>query len=149
MPDRENGKKRMKIIFFIIIMLIIDYLLYIAYFEKNEQKSEVVVLKDESFLSEFEVIKDEVHIYCEVSLKNNSSDTKKIKLTGDFQKEAENGLLKEDSLKAYFIEFGTDNVVIEGNSSIKHIKIDFAGEYAGNPHMRNRLLPDIEVVEIK
>lgn len=149
MLDKEKGTKRMKIIFLMVIIFIVACGIYLIYSRKNAERCNVVILEKESFLSGFEVINNEVHIYCEVSLKNSSSDAKKVKLTGNFRKEVKSGLLKEDSLEACFTEFGADNIVVEGNSSKKNIKIDFMGEYAGNPHMRNRLLPDIEVVEIK
>lgn len=123
------------------------YLLYINFFKSNVKECAVIVIEDESFFSDFEVIDNEVHIYCVVSLKNDSSDIKKVKLTGNFQKEVEKGLLKEASLEACFIESAADSVVVEGNSTVKYIKVEFVGEYAGNSSMSNRMLPPIEVIE--
>lgn len=111
-------------------------------------RSKVVVIDDESFFDEFEVIDNEVHIYCVVSLKNNSSESKKVKLLGNFQEEVDIGLLKEDNLEAYFMEDASSTIVIDGNSTIKYIKVEFVGEYAGKAIMRNRLLPQIKVIEI-
>lgn len=150
----KNKKKayRMKTINLTLIALIIILafcLLYMNYFRKNAEDGAVVIVKDESFLSEFEVTNNEVHIYCVVSLKNNSSSSKEVKLAGNFEKEAENGLLKENNLEAYFIEDNTNSVVIAGNSDIKYIEIEFVGEYAGNAALSNRMLPYIEVIEIK
>ena len=150
----KSKKKEVHIMKTIVLMLIVliimtFYLLYMYCFRRNTEDCAVVIVKDGSFLSEFEVIDNEVHIYCVVSLKNNSSSSKAVKLVGNFEKEAENGLLKEDSLEAYFIEDNTNSVVIAGNSDIKNIKIDFVGEYAGNAALSNRMLPYIEVIEIK
>lgn len=133
----------------IMITIMTFYFLYIHYFTRNTEDCAVVIVKDESFLSEFEVINNEVHIYCVVSLKNNSSSSQEVKLVGNFEKEVENGLLKEDSLEAYFIEDNTNSVVVAGYSEIKNIKIEFVGEYAGNASLSNRMLPYVEVIEIK
>lgn len=147
--DKKNGTGMIKVIFLIIVLFTVSYFLYTNYFGKNSEENEVIIIENESFLSGFEVVNDEVHIYCEVSLKNNNSDTKKVRLIGEFQNEVENELLKEGELEACFMEDMTNNIIIEGDSVLKHIRIDFVGEYARNPHMSNRLLPTIEIVEIE
>lgn len=139
------------------IILITIIVLFIGLFIKESgftnmtkqevEGCEVVIVEDESFLSDFEVIDNEVHIYCEISLKNNNSDSKEVKLIGNFQKEVDNGLLIEDNLEAYFIEEAADSIVVEGDSNIRNVKVEFVGEYGGNPAMSNRMLPCIEVIE--
>lgn len=153
MLDKRKKKEVyiMKTIVLTLIVLVIImafYLLYMNYFRRNTEHCAVVIVKDGSYLSEFEVKDNEVHIYCVVSLKNNSSSSKEVKLVGNFEKEVENGLLKEDSLEAYFIEDNTNSIVISGNSDIKYIKIEFVGEYAGNAVLSDRMLPYIEIIEI-
>lgn len=149
----DKNKKKVYIMKTIVLMLIalviILAFLYMNYFRKNTEDGAVEIVKDESFLSEFEVTDNEVHIYCVVSLRNNSSSSKAVKLAGNFEKEVENGLLKEDSLEAYFIEDNNNSVIIAGDSDIKYIKIEFVGEYAGNAALSNRTLPYIEVIEIE
>ena len=83
-----------------------------------------------------------------ISLRNNSSKTKKVKILGDFQKEVDIGLLKENNLEAYFVEEASSVIVIDGNSTLKYVKVEFVGEYAGNAIMSNRLLSQIKVIEI-
>ena len=84
----------MKIVLLVIAIILIIFCLFyknnLANFVNN---SEVKIIENKSFLSDFEVIKNEVHIYCVVSLENNSSETKKIKLVGNFENEVDNGLL--------------------------------------------------------
>lgn len=130
------------IIFIAVIASIIIYRLIII------AKDRVSVINKESFFDEYEIIDDEVHIYCMISLRNNSSKTKKVKILGDFQKEVDIGLLKENNLEAYFVEEASSVIVIDGNSTLKYVKVEFVGEYAGNAIMSNRLLPQIKVIEI-
>lgn len=145
------GKKRiysMKVIFLIITIALIGYSLFRVFGGNSKEKCDVIIVEDKSFLSGFEVKDNEVHIYCEISLKNNSNETEKVRLIGDFQQESENGLLKESNLEAYFIEMDSNSVEMEGKSNIDYMKIEFVGEYAGYSRMSNRMLPDIEVIEI-
>lgn len=130
------------IIFIAVIASIMIYRLIII------AKDRVSVINKESFFDEYEIIDDEVHIYCMISLRNNSSKTKKVKILGDFQKEVDIGLLKENNLEAYFVEEASSVIVIDGNSTLKYVKVEFVGEYAGNAIMSNRLLPQIKVIEI-
>lgn len=141
--------KMIILIFIIVVAIVICYLLYVNIVKRNIKECAVKVLEDESFLNEFEVINNEVHIYCVVSLKNNSNNIKKVKLIGNFQKEVENGLLKNGSLEANFIEGTANSIIVKENSTVKYIEVEFVGEYAGNPSMSNRNLPYIEVIEIE
>lgn len=154
MQDNNNKKKKAymtKIALAVVIIavaVIICSSLLMNYLRSSAAGS-VVILQEESFLNEFEVIDDEVHIYCTVSLKNNSSSQKTVKISGHFLNEVRNGLLKEDRLEANFIKEASDSITIEGNSTIKYVQIEFVGEYAGNSQMSSRLLPDMGVIEIE
>lgn len=114
---------------------------------KNVKNGEVIIIGDKSFLNNFEIVGKEVHIYYEVSLKNNSDSSKTVKLVGDFQKEVDNGLLKSNILEARFIDLNDNSITINGNSEIKYIKIEFVGEHAESLNMSSRNLPYIEVIE--
>lgn len=140
-----------KVIVFILLVcvaVLVCGLLYLKSGKSSKTEASVSILKEESYLHDFEVINNEVHIYYEISLKNNSSTVKEVKLAGNFPKEAEIGLLKETRLEAYFINNDASSITIQGNATLQNIMIDFVGEYAGNPQMNSRLLPDIEVIEI-
>lgn len=140
--------KIMLFIVLIVVAIVVCGVLYINVF-KNDAGDGVIIVKDESWHNNFQVTGDEVHISCIVSLKNNSSDMKKVKLVGSFPREVEIGLLKEGSLEAYFIKDAADSITLEGNSAITNIEIEFVGEYAGNSQMSSKLLPDMEVVEVQ
>ncbi|MCM1117947.1 MAG: hypothetical protein NC543_01090 [bacterium] len=112
-------------------------------------RSKVTVIADESYLDEFEVIDQEVHIYCIVSLRNRSGDDKTVRILGDFQEEVDMGLLKENHLEAFFVEDGSNTIIIKGNSTIRNIMIEFVGEYGGNAVMSSRLLPQMKVIEVE
>lgn len=62
-----------------------------------------------------------------------------------FIKEVDGGLLKSGTLEAHFIEEDTDTIIVEGNSNLTYVKVEFIGEYAGNSNMSSRELPSIEV----
>lgn len=110
------------------------------------EEKDVVILPEESFLSDFEVIGNEVHIYCVVSLENQGSDSKTIKLSGDFQNEVNTGLLTSNSLEAHFVKENADTITLAGNSDAKYVEIEFVGEYAGTSVMSSKALPGITVL---
>lgn len=145
---KKRGSYVMKIVLLVIaIILIIFCLFYKNNLENFVNNSEVKIIEHKSFLSDFEVIKNEVHIYCVVSLENNSSETKKIKLVGNFENEVDNGLLISNNLEAHFIEADSNVINIEGTSNINYLKIEFVGECAGGSVMSSRSLPQIDIIE--
>lgn len=145
---KKRGSYVMKIVLLVIaIILIIFCLFYKNNLENFVNNSEVKIIENKSFLSDFEVIKNEVHIYCVVSLENNSSETKKIKLVGNFENEVDNGLLISNNLEAHFIEADSNVINIEGASNINYLKIEFVGECAGGSVMSSRSLPQIDIIE--
>lgn len=145
---KKRGSYVMKIVFLVIAIILIIFCLFyknnLANFVNN---SEVKIIENKSYLSDFEVIKNEVHIYCVVSLENNSSETKKIKLVGNFENEVDNGLLISNNLEAHFIEADSNVINIEGTSNINYLKIEFVGECAGGSVMSSRSLPQIDIIE--
>ena len=145
---KKRGRYVMKIVLLVIASILIIFCLFyknnLANFVNN---SEVKIIENKSFLSDFEVIKNEVHIYCVVSLENNSSETKKIKLVGNFENEVDNGLLISNNLEAHFIEADSNVINIEGTSNINYLKIEFVGECAGGSVMSSRSLPQIDIIE--
>lgn len=145
---KKRGSYVMKIVLLVIAIILIFFCLFyknnLANFVNN---SEVKIIENKSFLSDFEVIKNEVHIYCVVSLENNSSETKKIKLVGNFENEVDNGLLISNNLEAHFIEADSNVINIEGTSNINYLKIEFVGECAGGSVMSSRSLPQIDIIE--
>lgn len=135
-----------------IVLLVTAGILFICLLCKNNltkftNNSEVKIIENKSFLSDFEVIGNEVHIYCIVSLENNNSESKKIKLVGNFENEVDNGLLISNNLEAHFIEADSNVINIDGNSNINYLKIEFVGECAGGSVMSGRNLPQIDIVE--
>lgn len=145
---KKRGSYVMKIVLLVIaIILIIFCLFYKNNLANFVNDSEVKIIENKSFLSDFGVIENEVHIYCVVSLENNSSETKKIKLVGNFENEVDNGLLISNNLEAHFIEADSNVINIEGTSNINYLKIEFVGECAGGSVMSSRSLPQIDIIE--
>ncbi|MBR1702888.1 MAG: hypothetical protein IJ716_13225 [Lachnospiraceae bacterium] len=117
-------------------------------FTHKDSESEVVILEDGSFLNDFEVIGDAVHVRCTVSLENRGSDPATVKLVGDFSQEVEGGLLKEGTLAGHFVEQDADRIRVDGNSQLKYLEVEFVGEFAGNAKMSSKLFPAITVMEV-
>lgn len=110
------------------------------------QEDEVILIEDKSYLSDFEVTGDKVHIYCVVSLENTGDSSENIKLIGDFENEVGTGLLRSGVLEAHFMDEDSDTITLDGNSSINYVKVEFVGEYAGTSTMSSKELPSIEIV---
>lgn len=144
---KNRGSYVMKIVLLVTASILFICLLCENNLTKFTNNSEVKIIENKSFLSDFEVIGNEVHIYCIVSLENNNSESKKIKLIGNFENEVDNGLLISNNLEAHFIEADSNVINIDGNSNINDLKIEFVGECAGGSVMSGRNLPQIDIVE--
>lgn len=140
---KKKEKILVKLIFLAFIVCSVAYLIYI-----NKKSSNVVIIEEKSFLSDFEIINNEVHIYCIVSLENKSKNSEEVELIGDFKKEVDWGLVKENSLKAHFMKDDTYTVIVDANSTMEYVEVEFIGEFAGNAKMSSRSLPVIEVSNV-
>ena len=137
-----------------IVIIIVGLLCFIVvlsyfiwhFFSDNEDK--VIILQEKSYLSEYEVINDEVHIYCVVSLYNQGNSAANVKLIGDFSQEVKGGLLVESELEAHFTDLSADYVTIESETSMDYVNIEFVGKYAGTSQMSSRNLPAIRILNV-
>lgn len=145
----DKRKRVLQMAGIIIVVCLIGLLLY-GYLGGGSflEKSEVVILEAGSFLNDFEVIGDAVHVRCTVSLENRGSDPATVKLVGDFSQEVEGGLLKEGTLAGHFVEQDADRIRVDGNSQLKYLGVEFVGEFAGNAKMSSKLFPAITVMEV-
>ena len=111
------------------------------------QKRKISIDGKESFYSSFKIENNKVYIYCDVLIKNPNKDGAKISLSGIFDNDAKNGLLKESLLTGYASDFETTEFNLKNGDN--RIKVVFIGEYAGNNQKYDRLLPEIKISELQ
>lgn len=111
------------------------------------QKREISIDGKESFYSGFEIENDKVYIYCNVLIKNPNKDVAKIALSGIFENDAKNGLLKETMLTGYASDLETTEFNLENGDN--RIEVVFIGDYAGKSQKYDRLLPQIKISELQ
>ena len=102
--------------------------------------------KEKSFFSDFKIENDKVYIYCTLFIENQSDAEKDVVLQASLENDAKNGLLKEATIKGYSIDEGVEPMKLQKGEN--QIDIVFIGEYGGKPEKVDRLLPDIEIIEI-
>ena len=130
------------------LLCVVVGLIYFIWHFFSDNEDNVIILQEKSYLSEYEVINDEVHIYCVVSLYNQGDSAADIKLIGDFSQEVKGGLLAESELEAYFTDLSADYVTIERGASMDYLNIEFVGKYAGTSQMSSRNLPAIRILNV-
>lgn len=133
----------------LLVVVIIIFILGGGYLkQRNRSKGDIVILEKESYLSDFIVEGDVVQISCVISIENRSDVDRTIKVMGDFKNEIETGLLKERKLQGVFTDENLNEITIASNSTLKNRRVVFYGEYGGVKKMKNRNLPDIEIIEL-
>lgn len=116
------------------------------------QKREISIDGKESFYSSFKIENNKVYIYCNVLIKNSKKDSVKIALSGVFENDVKNGLLKEALLKeallnGYSSDFETTEFNLEKGDN--WIEVVFIGDHAGKNQKYDRLLPEIKISELQ
>ena len=108
---------------------------------------DVVLNEEKSYFSDFKIENDKVYIYCTLFIKNKSDTEKVISLNAFFEKDVELGLLKEALVSGYSLDESTQEFQLKKGEN--QLDVVFVGEYAGVDKKNDRLLPDIEITEIK
>ena len=108
--------------------------------------SDVVVQKDGSWFSDFEIVDDQVNFYCFLRLKNTGEQAQTVSIFGNFDADVRGGLVTESRLlahdtndpraTAFYIPAGTEI----------DVKVVFTGAFAGTAEKHDRLLPALEIV---
>lgn len=111
------------------------------------QKREISIDSKESFYSSFKIENNKVYIYCNVLIKNPYKDITKIALSGIFENDVKNGLLKESLLTGYASDFETTEFKLENGDN--WVEVVFIGDYAGKSQKYDRLLPQIKISELQ
>ena len=103
--------------------------------------------EEKSFFSDFKIENNKVYIYCTLFIENKSDTEKVISLKASFEKDVETGLLKEALVSGYSLDESTQEFQLKKGEN--QLDVVFVGEYAGVDKKHDRLLPDIEIAEIK
>lgn len=111
------------------------------------QSSYIKLDKEDSFFSDFKVEDDKVYIYCTLFIENQSDVEKNVVLKASLDNDAKNGLLKEAVIDGYSVDGSTKTFKLKAGEN--QIDVVFIGDYAGNEEKIDRLLPDIEIIEIE
>jgi len=109
--------------------------------------ADIYIKEDESTFCNFEIKDEKVYIFCNIYIQNDSSREKKISLIGTFASDYKYGLLKEKQLIATTIEEpGETRLLVPPGGKL--FNVVFCGNFGGNIEKQNRLLPQLEIVEI-
>ena len=111
------------------------------------QAKNVKLNEGKSYFSDFKIENDKVYICCTLFIKNKSDTEKVISLNASFEKDVELGLLKEALVSGYSLDESTQEFQLKKGEN--QLDVVFVGEYAGVDKKNDRLLPDIEITEIK
>lgn len=128
----------------LIILIIVSAGILIWAVNRNGQS--IYIDEDESYLSEFNVIGNDVQIVCHVTVCNTYGIDKTILIKGDFSSEVENGLISEKILYAVDSEKNKCQYTLQPHEK-KSFDVIFIGTFAGEGQMTNRQLPPISIEE--
>ena len=131
----------------LIILVLLLCLTLVACGKTEPNKDEVYVDKEGSFFSNFVVSDEKVYISCFVCIENNSNREKEILLIGTFADDYEHKLLKEKRLVATNLAEPNEIKLLVPPGG-KYFDVVFCGNHGGNMLKQDRLLPQLEIIEI-
>ncbi|MDR0319959.1 MAG: hypothetical protein LBI28_00510 [Treponema sp.] len=102
--------------------------------------SDLELINEKSWLSDFEVIDDKVLIKCRITIKNNTGNDVKYKINAISRDDVDLGLLRNEIIEGYKEDLVTDVFTISANETVEE-RIIFVGDFAGNYQKHDRLLP--------
>ena len=111
------------------------------------QTKDIKLNEEKSYFSDFKIENDKVYIYCTLFIENKSDTEKVISLKASFEKDVENGLLKEALVSGYSLDESTQEFKLQKGEN--QLDVAFIGKHAGIDKKHDRLLPNIEITEIE
>ena len=131
-----------------IIIILASIFIFLLYGCNGEQNLNKYILLDDttSYFSDFEVVDDNVYIYCTIMLTNTTSKERSFRVKGFFEDDVKGHLLLESELYAYDEERET-TFSLHANET-KIFEICFIGKFGGRGIKKNRLLPEIEIIDV-
>ena len=114
----------------------------------NDEGTNLHIIKDESYYSDFSVEDNRVYIKCDLKIQNSSSEDKVFILDAIMKEDVVLGLLKNKNLQGFDDQLIDRNFIIKKNSSSRFYVI-FVGEFAGTNKKHDRNLPEIIITEVQ
>ena len=111
-------------------------------------KPTVSLVEKESYFSDFEVVGEAVYLRCYVTLKNTSSEEKRVSLTATSPDDVRGGLLITPDLYAINVDSCGGEFLIPPKTQ-KSFDIVFVGDFAGTKQKQDRLLPNIDITIVE
>ena len=111
------------------------------------QSSGLQLDREDSFFSDFKVEGEKVYIYCTLFIENQSGSEKNVAFKASLDNDVKNGLLREAVIDGYAVDGSTTIFKLQNGEN--QIDVVFIGDYAGTEEKRDRLLPDIEIIEME
>ena len=108
--------------------------------------SSVVVQKDGSWFSDFEVVGEQVNFYCFLRLKNTGEQAQTVSIYGSFDADVHGGLVAESRLLAHDTSDLRETAFYVPAGTEIDVKVVFSGTFAGTAVKHDRLLPELEIV---
>ena len=124
-----------------IVLLLCCCNIFISCISMKNEKNDLEIINEESWLSDFEVIDDKVLVKCIITIKNNTGNNIKYKINAISKEDVATGLLKNEILEGFKEDLVNNIFNISANETIKY-KIVFVGDFAGNILKRDRNIPD-------
>ena len=115
---------------------------------KGATEADIRLDKANSCFSGFTVEGEKVYLECVLEVVNDSGEEAEVAISADFSEDAQIGLLEEGTLRGYRDDRQTDTFLLKEGSQT--ITVVFIGDFDGNPHKVDRLLPHkIEINKLK
>lgn len=125
------------------IVLLIIMLFSSCSAEKTENA--ILIIKDQSFFSDFHTKSDKVYIDCELTVNNATEKQQIVQFVADMTDDVKIGLLKNAKVTAYAEDYYTSKFTLV--KGLQRIRVTFIGDYAGVKQKSSRNLPKIEIIQ--
>ncbi len=102
--------------------------------------NEIVLIKSESYYSDYEVKDNKVYITCYVTLENRLDEEQTVKLSAEFPNDV-NKLLKSSWIDS------KDNLTLMAKAK-DSFNVIFIGDFARTNQKHDRLLPEINIISM-
>ncbi|MBQ6431435.1 MAG: hypothetical protein IJJ99_06150 [Oscillospiraceae bacterium] len=106
----------------------------------------VVLRKEDSWFSDFEVVGDRVQFKCLLCLKNTADRAQTVSVYGNFDEDVRGGLVKESRLLAHDTSEPMRTAFYISAGAEISVEVTFTGTFAGTMEKQDRLLPELEIV---
>lgn len=133
----------------VIIIIIAFTLIIILSLASIKKQKNVVIIKDRSFLEEILVDGDTVMFVCSVCLENREDSSVQISIIGELQEKMEDAELKEKNIAGKFESVDSESITLKPNTTLEHEKIVFQTKFSGKVKIKDRNLPEMQLIYIK